>query len=156
MIQEEHTMTDQRRPTLRRLIDGNLGMESLGDPPGEMELAAWLDGRLSEAQAARIETWLAGDPRLRQALIALREVQEMPLTVDERERAHALVSPYTSFAPTSDWRRWFAWLLDPIPAGAIACILAAIGFYLGSGLGATTSQREAQLLAQILGGLPLL
>jgi len=56
-------------------------------------------------------------------------------------------------APTA-CERWFERLLAPLPAWGMAGLLAAAGFWLGTGL-AAGPEHEALLLASILAGLPL-
>src|SRR2546430_11252724 len=45
----------------------------------EMDFAAWLDGRLSEADAARIDAAVTADPELRRAALDLSEGLGHPL-----------------------------------------------------------------------------
>ena len=123
-----------------------------------VEVAAWLDGRLAGADAARVEAAMAADPALLQtaleASVALRDAtpdaQSERLTV----RARALVEPpVRGRAPGSGglaglfgrgWRAGLEW------SGAAAAVLAVSigGFSLGSGFGsayAQSSQSEASL-----------
>lgn len=60
-------------------------------PPDEMQMAAWLEGRLDEAGAAAVERALACDPVLLDAMLAAREVQPLKPAAREVEAARALV-----------------------------------------------------------------
>ena len=48
-------------------------------PVSDIDFAAWLDGRLPEAAAARIEAAVAADPALRRAALDLADVLGKPL-----------------------------------------------------------------------------
>ena len=60
----------------------------------DLDFAAWLEGRLSETAAARIEAAVAADPEMRRAALELSEVLGMPLPAAPARlevRAKALV-----------------------------------------------------------------
>ena len=60
----------------------------------DLEFAAWLDGRLPEAAAARIDAAVAGDAELRRAALDLADILGKPLPVAPERlavRAQALV-----------------------------------------------------------------
>src|SRR5215211_6835796 len=94
-------------------------------PVSDLDFAAWLEGRLSETAAARIEAAVAADPEMRRAALELSEVLGMPLPAAPARlevRAKALVasevgrragragfsdgwSPGTGALPCRAWRR---------------------------------------------------
>lgn len=82
--------------------------------PGEMDLAAFLDGRADAPARARVEAWLAGDPA---AAGELRLLAARPAGVVAVLRRAA-----------------------PFVAGAAA---ACLGLWLGYGLGAGLGDAEA-------------
>ena len=111
----------------------------------DMDFAAWLEGRLPEAAAARIEAAVAADPEMRRAALDLSEILGMPLPAAPPRmavRAQALVG----FAAERQTKRvsWLAWLLPNFSGGfslqrgamaGAAIMLAAVGFMMGGGLG---------------------
>ncbi len=149
-------MKKRDQQPLGNLCAGNLGVDPAAETPDAMELAAWFDGRLAAAQSERVEAQLVANTALRQALLHANRAEPSPLTAWECVRAQALVTPAAVPTAIPRWRYWLDKLLQPVPVWAMAIVLALCGFYLGSGLGAAPHQREAQLLAQILGGLPSL
>jgi hypothetical protein len=120
----------------------------------EMEFAAWLEGRLSEDEAARIESAMAADPEMRRAALDLADILGKPLPAAPariRVRAQALVG--------FEGRAGFAGLLSRlfaagVPTGgaqygvqravmATAAILLAVGgFSVGGGLGESFAQQR--------------
>ena len=145
-------MNHSKRPALRDVIAEDPGRRPEGIPPDALELAAWLEGRLSGTRAEQVERWLALDPQLRRALAGLETAEEQALAPAEAARARALV-PASRDAGTR-WR-WLEWLLEPAPACGLAVVLVVCGFFLGAGLGTDAPSRDAQLLAQVLSGIPL-
>jgi hypothetical protein len=120
----------------------------------DMDFAAWLEGHLSEAEAARIDTAIAANPELRRAALELADVLGKSLPVPPSRmaaRAKALVG----FEAERQTGRgsWLASLLPSFGAvlgfqrGALAgmaVIVAAVGFTLGGGLGESyTTQKYA-------------
>ena len=108
----------------------------------DLEFAAWLEGRLSEAEAARIDAAVAADPALRQAALELADILGRPLPAAPPRmavRAQALVG----FAAERPRRSWLASLLPDFSQGfgfergavaASAVVVAAVGFMMGSGI----------------------
>lgn len=106
----------------------------------DMEFAAWLEGRLPEAEAARIDAAVAADPALRQAALELADILGKPLPVPPPRmaaRARALVGA------EPPRRSWLVRLLPAFGQGlafergalvATAVVVAAVGFMLGDGL----------------------
>jgi len=108
----------------------------------DMDFAAWLEGGLSEAEAARIDAAVAADPALRQAALELAEILGQPLPAAPPRmtvRAQALVG----FAAERPRRSWLAGLLPDFGQGfafqrgavaASAVVVAAVGFVMGGSI----------------------
>lgn len=112
------------------------------DTPDALLLASYLDGRLSEEEAARLEARLAAEPALLDELLNLRaslaEVPEAaPAGVVERAQAayggkpavRAVEAPQSSLVE----RLFGAWLRPAVPAVAALALLVAFAgaFELG-------------------------
>ena len=129
----------------------------------DMDFAAWLEGRLSEAEASRIDAAVAADPGLRRAALELSDVLGKPLPAPPPRmavRGQALVGfdveKRTSRGP------WLAALLPAFAMGfglqrgalaGMAVVVAAVGFMLGGGLGesyATQKYASAESLGVTL------
>lgn len=132
----------------RRLAPAGGGMPQ---PVPELDFAAWLDGRLSEAEAAAVEAAVAADPALRRAALELSELLGQPLPAAPTRlevRACALVG----FEVERRQRRLglFDWLLasgrrfmvQRVATVAAAVIVAISGFFMGGGLGALLSEER--------------
>jgi hypothetical protein len=115
----------------------------------DTDLAEWLEGRLSEAEAARIETAVAGDPELRQMAIELGEVLALPLPAAPNRlvvRAQALVGfdaergvPRNSvLATVLGWRA----SVQRAVMASLAMLVAVTGFMMGGGLGESYAQER--------------
>jgi anti-sigma factor RsiW len=119
----------------------------------DMDFAAWLEGHLSETEAARIEAAVAADPEMRRAAMDLSEILGMPLPAAPARmavRAQALVG----FAVERQQARrgWLAGLLDgfalPRAVMAAATVIVAIsGFMMGGGLGESYAQEKYSVTA---------
>ena len=120
-------------------------------PVADLDFAAWLEGRLSETAAARIEAAVAADPEMRRAALELSEVLGMPLPAAPARlevRAKALVG----FEVEQRARRtgMFDWLfasdrrfvLPRVATLTAALIIAISGFMLGGGLGESMAQER--------------
>ena len=120
-------------------------------PVSDLDFAAWLEGRLSETAAARIEAAVAADPEMRRAALELSEVLGMPLPAAPARlevRAKALVG----FEVEQRARRagLFDWLfasgrrfvLSRVATLTAAVIIAISGFMLGGGLGESMAQER--------------
>jgi hypothetical protein len=116
----------------------------------DMDFAAWLEGTLPEAEAARIDSAVAADPALRRAALDLADILDKPLPVAPARmavRAQALVRG-TAERPIR--KGWLASLLPDFGEGfalqrgalvASAVIVAAVGFMMGGGI--SKQYREA-------------
>jgi hypothetical protein len=118
-------------------------------PVSDLDFAAWLEGRLSETAAARIEAAVAANPEMRRAALELSEVLGMPLPAAPARlevRAKALVGfeveQRTTRVGLFDWLfardRRFA--LPRLATMTAAVIIAISGFMLGGGLGESMAQ----------------
>jgi hypothetical protein len=142
-------MSTERTP----LSDKDLWQSLATDRPvapvavSDMDLASWLEGRLPEATAARIEAVVASDPAMRLAALELADILGKPLPVPPPQmavRARALVGfEAERQAPR---KSWLAGLFPMFSEGfslqrgamaGMAIIVAAVGFMLGGGLGET-------------------
>jgi hypothetical protein len=127
------------------------------DAPGavsELDFAAWLEGRLSEKAAARIEAAVAADPELRRAALELADILSKPLPAPPARlevRAKALVGfeaeQRMTRASLFDWLfagdRRFA--MQRAVALSAAVVIAVSGFMLGGGLGASVAEERYAL-----------
>jgi hypothetical protein len=115
----------------------------------DLDFAAWLEGRLSETAAARIEAAVAADPEMRRAALELSDVLGMPLPAAPARlevRAKALVGfeieQRAGRVGLFDWlfamNRRFA--LPRLAMMTAAVIIAISGFMLGGGLGESMAQ----------------
>lgn len=117
----------------------------------DMDLAAWLEGRLSEAEAARIDAAVAVDPALRRGVLDLADILGKPLPAPSPRlvvRAQALVgfeaeqvSPRGGFLS----RLFASAAMFGVPRAAMATLalgIAVAGFLLGGGLGESYAQQK--------------
>jgi anti-sigma factor RsiW len=117
-------------------------------PPGtvsDMDLAAWLEGRLPSAEAARVDSILAADPVQRAAAVELSEILALPLPTAPARlvvRARALVDfEVERQVPTRPgfFAALFAAARRQAPRNAAmataGAMLAVSGFLMGGGLG---------------------
>jgi hypothetical protein len=136
------------RPTDRELWR-TLAMDRTGAPSAvsDVDLAAWLEGRLAEADAGRIDRAVAADPALRTAALELSEVLGQPMPAAPERllvRARALVGfeaerakPRGSLlSALTGWR--FA--TQRAAMASFAVVIAIAGFMLGGGLGSSYAQ----------------
>ena len=112
----------------------------------DMDFAAWLEGRLSETDAARIEAAVSSSPELRRAALDLSEILGMPLPAAPARmavRAQALVGfEAERLAPRAGFLAvLFGGFALPRAVVAAATVVVAIsGFMLGGGLGESYAQ----------------
>jgi hypothetical protein len=119
----------------------------------DMDFAAWLEGGMTETEAARVEAAVAVDPALRQAALDLADILGRPLPAAPPRmtaRAQALVG-VSAERPAR--RSWLAGLLPDFSQGfafqrgalaAMAVVVAAVGFMMGGGI---SKQYEAATYA---------
>ena len=125
-------------------LDGSPSSPAVSD----IDFAAWFEGRLPHAEAARVDAAIARDPDLRACAIELAEILGKPPPAAPPRlvvRAQALVG---FGAERSTSRSWFPSLLSPfggwqrgVMAG-LAVVVAAVGFVMGGGLGESFAARQ--------------
>lgn len=121
----------------------------------DLEFAAWLEGRLSEAEASRIEAAVAADPVLRRSALELSEVLGMPFPAPSPRlaaRAQGLIGyeadrEVSRNAPVGGWlsRLLSATAGFGMPRAAmasLALVVAIAGFMLGGGLGESYAEQS--------------
>jgi hypothetical protein len=127
----------------------------------EMEFAAWLEGRLSEDEAARIEFAVAADPELRRAALDLTDILGRPLP-DAPARMAVRAQALVGFEAErlgglgGFLSRLFAvggrdggtrYGLQRAAMATAALLLAVGGFSVGGGLGESFAQERYDVSA---------
>jgi hypothetical protein len=124
----------------------------------DLDFATWLEGRLSETQAARIDAAVSADPELRRAALELADILGKPLPAPSPRmavRAQALVG--FEVEKRTSRGSWLAGLLPAFGQGFVlergalagmAVVVAAVGFMLGGGLGETYATEKYYASAQ--------
>ncbi|MBS0517711.1 MAG: hypothetical protein JSR90_03420 [Proteobacteria bacterium] len=154
-------MSTQRTPKSDKELWQSLalGQEAAPAAISDNAFAAWLEGRLPEAEAARVEAAVTRDAALRTAAIELADILGKPLPPPPARmaaRAQALVgggAAGRSGAPRGSW--WptslLSGLLPSFDSGfalqrgvmaGVAVIVAAVGFTMGGGLGKSFVERR--------------
>lgn len=123
----------------------------------DLEFAAWLEGRMSEAEAAHIEAAVAADPVLRRSALDLADILGKPLPAPPPRlavRAQALVGFEAEQVSRSAKARGGGGFLGRLftsgavfglPRAAMATLalgIAVAGFLLGGGLGESYAQQK--------------
>jgi hypothetical protein len=154
---QEKIMNAERFPTSDKELWRSLALDDVAPAPvSDLDFAAWLEGRLTEAEAAHIESAVAQDPEMRRAALELAEVLGRPLPVAPARlevRAKALMG-FEIERPRMrvglfDWlfakdRRF---MMQRAVALTAAGIIAVSGFMLGGDLGkSVASERYAENL----------
>ena len=130
------------------LATGPVASDAVAGAVSDMDFAAWLEGSLSETEAARIDAAVSSNPELRLAAMDLAEILGMPLPPAPARmavRAQALVGFEAERAVPR--RKWLAGLFDgfalPRAVMAAATVIVAIsGFLMGGGLGESYAQQK--------------
>lgn len=154
-------MTNERTPRSDKELWRSLASQPAVAPVSasavsEMDLAAWLEGRLSEEAAAPVETAVAADPALRRAALDLADILGKPLpAAPERMvvRARALVGFEAGrTAPAGGlFTRWLRstslfsgprYALHQGMMAVAALVVATGGFFVGGGLGESLAQQR--------------
>ena len=131
--------------------------------PGDqlLQIAAWLDGRLSARESAQVELLLASDPQWLQAALTLRASTPVPVPTAELLCAQNLISTSTRSsiatqrpqrAPqwvTTLWSAWQNWQPVPIAAGAmLSALIMAGGIWLGTAASQDFGLEDLQTTSQ--------
>ena len=137
--------TDRNRKTDKELWQSlATSADVVSAAVSNMDFAAWLDGRLTEAEAAQIEAAVAANPEMRRAALDLADVLGKPLPAAPARmavRAQALVGFEIERQPAR--QGLLAGLLSlagafALPRAAMATmavLVAVTGFMVGGGLG---------------------
>lgn len=117
----------------------------------EMDLAAWLEGRLSDSEMARIEAAVANDAAMRQAAIELSDILGKPLPAAPDRmvvRARSLVG--FEAERTAPRRTFFdlGAFIQKVAMVAAATIVAVTGFAIGGGIGQSYAEERLGMTAQ--------
>jgi hypothetical protein len=128
--------------------------EDAPEAVSDLDFAAWLEGRLPETAAARIEAAVAADPEMRRAALELADILDKLLPAPPARlevRGKALVG----FEAEQRMRRvgLFDWLfagnrrfaMQRVVALTAAVVIAVSGFMLGGGLGASVAEERYAL-----------
>lgn len=118
----------------------------------DLDFAAWLEGRLPEVVAARIEAAVAADPKLRRAALDLADILGKPLPAAPARlavRAQALVG-FDAERQVGRGGGWFGRLFPSGPLFALqraamvamVVVVASAGFVMGGGLGDSLAQQR--------------
>jgi len=147
-------MSAKRSPMNDQELWRSLAMEgrAVSGMISDHDLAAWLEGRLAPAEAARVDAILAADPEQRAAALELSEILAMPLPAAPARlavRAQALVGFEVEREPASRpgfLASLFAagrrQALRAAAMGTAAAILAVSGFLVGGGLGESYAHQK--------------
>jgi hypothetical protein len=134
-------------------LDRNVSRAAVSD----LDFAAWLEGRLSEPSAARIDAAVTHDPELRAAALELADTLGKPLPSPPLRivaRAQALVGFPSERSLGSKSGMLGMWLAVLLPSfggdfalrrgvmAGLAVIIAAIGFVMGGGLGQSFAEQK--------------
>ncbi len=147
MSTERVSRTDKE---LWRSIAPERGVAS--EAVSDIDFAAWLEGRLPEAAAARIEAAVGADPELRRAALDLSDILGKPLPAAPARlavRAQSLVG----FDVERETDRSAGWLGRLFASGpffdlqraamvAMVVVVAGAGFVMGGGLGDSFAQQR--------------
>ncbi len=120
----------------------------------DLDFAAWLEGRLSETAAARVDEAVAADPEMRRAALDLADILGKPLPAPPA-RLEVRAKALAGFEAEQEARRvgLFDWLfasdrrfaMQRAVALTAAVVIAVSGFMLGGGLGASVAEERYAL-----------
>lgn len=112
--------------------------QAVDDADIALDLAAYADGRLSDAAAEAVETWLAAHPEALDDLVAARGPGDTVASQRIIDRAAALVAGDSSdgrvvpFRPPPAFRSWRVHMAR-VAVAACLVLTGLVGFTLGSG-----------------------
>jgi anti-sigma factor RsiW len=117
----------------------------------DLDFASWLEGRLSETAAARVEAAVAADPEMRRAALELADILGKPLP-EAPARLEVRAKALVGFEAELRTKRvgLFDWLfasdgrfaMQRAVALTAALAIAVSGFLLGGGLGASVAEER--------------
>src|SRR5579872_4118784 len=121
-----------------RALDRNGRDQAVDDADIALDLAAYADGRLSEAAAEAVEAWLTAHPEALDDLIAARGPGDAVAPQRIVDRATALVVGDSSDGRVLPFRRaavTYGWRVHVARVAVAACLVLTglVGFTLGSG-----------------------
>jgi len=127
-----------------------IGRDVAPRPVDAAEFAAWIEGRLTESQAAGVEAAVAADPELRRAALEIADVlgRDLPAAPERTiVRARALAGVEAERTARGGWfDRWFfsgpRYGVQRAAVTMAALVIAAGGFAMGGGLGASFAQER--------------
>jgi anti-sigma factor RsiW len=150
-----------------RAAQGESPLQGKDLPGGTVTLAAYADGRLGEAEAERVETWLIANPEACADLAVLRDLTPAEPSQALLDRAMALVAASSTEAPAPSndgnvlpFRRpaaaSAAWRLGMARFAVAASLLLTglVGFAMGSNVYASllgVSDSGSEVFDQPLG-----
>jgi hypothetical protein len=149
MVEQVTVMNNDRSPKSDKELWRSLAAPQDVVPivPSELDFAAWLEGRLPPEAAARVDAAISANPELRRVALELSEILGQPLPPAPPRmtvRAQALVGfEAERRVRGGSWLgRWLPRLTTHIflergAMAGIAILLAAMGFVMGGGLGAS-------------------
>lgn len=120
-----------------RALDRTVQDQAVATPDPKHDLAAYTDGRLSEAAAEAVEAWLAAHPEALDDLVAARAARDAAAPQGVIDRAAALVPGSSTDARVIPFRRAatsYAWRVHVARIAVAACLVLTglVGFTLGS------------------------
>jgi len=137
--------TDRTSQTDRELWQSlTTGQDVASTAVSDLDFAAWLEGRLSETESARIEAAVAADPDMRRGALELAEILGKPLPAAPARmavRAQALVGfkverQASQPGVVAGLLQMVGALAAPRAVMATLSVLVAVsGFMVGGGLG---------------------
>lgn len=147
-------MSTERTPRTDKELWQSLapGRDAAPEAVSDLDFAAWLEGRLPEAAAARIDAVIAADPALRRAALDLADILGKPLPAAPERlavRAQALVG-FAAERQVGHGGGFFGRLfssgtryaLQRAAMAAVAIVIAGGGFIMGGGLGESFAQQR--------------
>ena len=155
------SVDDQTNPTDERLWQSAAPMEPTFTAacPSQMELASYLDGRLSATAVESVEAHLAACRECREAVADARLIVSSAARAPERviESAQALVSAVPIHRPVQAKNRssfGLKWRMARWPAAAAASIaICVFGYRTGMASTASTDLRLDQLATEMSFGV---
>lgn len=146
-------MTTERTPRTDKELWRSLAPDRDVVPQAisDLDFAAWLEGRLPKAAAARIEAAVAADPERRGAAFDLADVLREPLPAAPARlavRAQALVGFEVEHQVAREGfldRLFFSGTRHALSRAAMAAmviVIAGVGFVVGGGLGESFAQQR--------------